>query len=244
MFPSLAAKQIQIRRGEVSLIAGQPAAGKSTLALALAVRAQVPTLYFSADTHAHTMALRLISMLTETEQSVVEPAMISNPEWASEVLARSAFIRWSFESAPSIETIEMELNAALELGRAPELVVIDNLTDCLVEGDEFGGMRALMKDLKWVSREYDTALLVLHHMSEGVHVEHGCAPPRFAIQGKVAQSPALALSIVQDEAGFLGVCPVKNRYGPSSPSGKDVTWLRYEPAAMQVHEVERQFDNG
>jgi ABC-type lipoprotein export system ATPase subunit len=56
---SLAEQQIAFRRGEVSMVAGPPGSGKSTFALSLAVHAQVPTLYISADTHSHTMSLRL-----------------------------------------------------------------------------------------------------------------------------------------------------------------------------------------
>ena len=244
MYPSLAARGIAIRRGEVSLIAGQPASGKSTIALALAVRAAVPTLYFSADTHAHTMSLRLIAKLTDTDQSIVEPAM-NDREWAAEMLEQAGHIRWCFDSAPSVKSVEEQLQAHVELfSRAPELVVIDNLTDMVGgEGTEWEGMRNMMKDFKYLAREYDTAFLVLHHMSEGVTINPGCAPPRMALQGKVSQTPALVLSIVQDDAGFLGVCPVKNRYGASSPSGADVSWLRYNPAAMQVTEVEREYAN-
>lgn len=246
MYPSLAARQIAIRRGEVSMIAGMPAAGKSTLALALAVRANVPTLYLSADTHAHTMALRLIAMLTDTDQSIVEPAMLENREWAASMLEQAAHIQWSFDSSPSAQSLESELQAHAELwSRAPELVVVDNLTDCIVDGgSEHEAQRNFLKDLKYIAREYDTAVLVLHHMSEGVHVERGNCPPRFAIQNKVSQTPALVLSIIQDENGFLGVCPVKNRYGSSSPGGNDVTWLRYNPAAMHIGEVGSEFING
>lgn len=242
MYQSLSMRQIAIRRGEVSLIAGQPASGKSTIALAMAVRASVPTLYVSADTHAHTMGLRLIAMLTATEQNVVEEMMTSNREWAAEMLTQASNIRWCFDSAPSIKSVEEELEAHVELfSRAPELVVIDNLTDMIVDGDEWSGMRTIMKDFKFLAREYDTAFLVLHHTSEAVQSPEGTCPPRHALQGKVAATPALVLTIAQSSAGFLGVCPVKNRYGPSNPSGSDPTWLAYNPASMQVNEVERAF---
>ena len=71
VWQSLAAQQIAIRYGEVSMIAGPPGAGKSTLALSLAVRAIVPTLYISADTHSHTMSLRLLALLTGRQQQDV-----------------------------------------------------------------------------------------------------------------------------------------------------------------------------
>ena len=241
MFPSLVERQIAIRIGEVSLIAGQPASGKSSLAMALAVRSKVPTLYLSADTHAHTMSMRLIAMLTDTDQSVVEQAMAQDPQWAPEMLQQSDHIRWSFDSAPTVESIEDQILAHIELySRAPQLVVVDNLTDVVVDGDEFGGMRSTMKDFKFLSREYNCALLVLHHASEGV--QGNPCPPRFALLGKVAQTPAVVLTVAQNDAGFLGIAPVKNRYGPGNPAGTDPVWLRYDPAKMQVTEVDSEFD--
>lgn len=242
MFPSLQERQIAIRIGEVSLIAGQPASGKSSLAMALAVRSQVPTLYLSADTHAHTMSMRLIAMLTQTDQNVIETHMATEPLWASEMLRQADHIRWSFDSAPTVQSIEDEIIAHVELySRAPELVVVDNLTDVVADGDEFGGMRSTMKDFKWLAREYETALLVLHHASEGV--QGNPCPPRYSLMGKVSQTPALVLTVAQDDnAGFLAIAPVKNRYGPSNPSGTNPTWLRYDPSKMLIQEVEPQFD--
>ena len=132
MFPSLLTRQVAIRRGEVNLIAGQPASGKSTLAMALAVRAKVPTLYVSADTHAHTMSMRLIAMLTGATQDQVEAAMESDRTWAAEILERADYLTWSFDSAPSVQTVEDELLAHIELnGVPPMLTVIDNLTDMM-----------------------------------------------------------------------------------------------------------------
>lgn len=40
------------------------------------------------------------------------------------------------------------------------------------------------------------------------------------------------------EPGFVGVAPVKNRYGKASPGGTDPVWLRYDPANMQVQDME------
>ena len=53
---------IILRRAEITMVAGTPGAGKSSVALAIAAKSKVPTLYFSADTNAHTMAMRLVAM--------------------------------------------------------------------------------------------------------------------------------------------------------------------------------------
>lgn len=240
IYPSLGERQIAFRRGEVSLIAGQPGAGKSTLALALSVRASVLTLYCSADTHSHTMSLRLLAMLTGKDQSEVESYMAEDPEWAQRVLRSADHIRWCFDSAPSVATIEAELAAHETLyGSAPELVVVDNLTDVVAtEGDEWGSLRGLLRDFKWLAREHSCAFIVLHHTSEGFNTPAGCCPPRQALQGKVAATPAVILTVTNDSEGFLGVCPVKNRYGPATPNGSNPVWLQYNPSSMQVNDLE------
>ena len=235
MFNVLTERQVAIRIGEVSLIAGQPGSGKSTLAMALAWRAQVPTLYMSADTHAHTMAMRMIAMMTDTTQDVVEAAMQMDREWASEILKQADHIRWSFDSAPTIESIEEELKAFLEVNSRIDLLVVDNLTDMVLEGDEFGGMRSGMKDLKFLAREYDVAILVLHHTTEGV--SGNPCPPRFALMGKVAQTPALVLTVAtMEDSGAFAVAAVKNRYGPANPGGTDPVYLEYDPARMYLND--------
>jgi len=220
------------------MIAGAPGAGKSTLALALAVRAQVGTLYVSADTHAHTMSLRLLAMLSGAEQPQVEQWMETQPEWVASTLAGANHIRWCFDPAPSIKTIEDELAAYEELnGDTPDLLVIDNLIDCVGgEGDEWGQLRSLLKDMKWLARAHDTALVVLHHTSESFQFQGPSAPPLRALQGKVGQTPALVLTVSNHDAGFIYVNPAKNRYGQAWPSGSSPVFLGYQPASMQIYD--------
>jgi hypothetical protein len=35
----------------------------------------------------------------------------------------------------------------------------------------------------------------------------------------------------------MGVCAVKNRYGPADATGGTPVWLSYEPASMQILDV-------
>jgi hypothetical protein len=70
------------------MFAGAPGAGKSTLALALALKTNVPTLYISADTNAHTMAMRLASMISGKSQSDVEQKLNTDVGWTKAVLQK------------------------------------------------------------------------------------------------------------------------------------------------------------
>jgi hypothetical protein len=175
-------------------------------------------------------------MITDTDQAQIEQHM-DNVDWFASVLKSASHIRWCFESAPSLRDIELHVAAFFEqYGEYPELIVVDNLLDCThTDGDEWGSMRSLLREFKWWARETGSAFLVLHHTSEAVKSDP--CPPRSAIQGKVAQTPALILTVASERPGFMGVCPVKNRYGPADPSGGSPSWLAYEPARMYIADM-------
>lgn len=230
--------QIVFRRSEVTLIAGTPGAGKSTLALALALRMQVPTLYVSADTNAHTMAMRLYSMIEGVSQSDAEKVISDDPELAKDKLFLARHIYWSFDSAPTLADLDDEVTALEEtLGDSPTLIVVDNLMDISMDGgEEFGGMRAALKELKYLARDTNACIIVLHHTKEGF--DGNPCPPRKAVQGMVNQLPALILTLGQTGEGLLGVASVKNRYGKADPSGNNPVWLQWNPEYMFISDLE------
>ena len=238
IFRTFEANKVVIRRAEISMIAGTPGAGKSTLALALALRSKVPTLYVSADTNAHTMAMRLLSMITGKPQSDAELMLNDDVAGSRKIINEaSGHIFWSFESAPTLADIDQEVLAFEELwGCAPTLIVVDNLMDIANDGgEEFAGMRSTIKELKYLARDTNAAVLVLHHTKES-YVGSPCQP-RSALQGMVAQLPALICTVGSDAPGFIAVAPVKNRYGKADPSGVTSFWLQFNPEIMDVSDI-------
>ncbi len=225
-----------IRRGEVTLIAGQPGAGKSTVALWAAVQWVTQHgligLYFSADSSELVAASRAAAMLTGVTLHDVERRLADGDGWMSERLRELDGLRFCFEPDITLEVLELEIEAFVELwGREPDFVVVDNLTD--VEGqaeDEFPALRRTMKVLVYVGRESGAAMVVLHHTSEAEKPDP--CPSRKALHGKVAQKPALIVTMAEGW-GEKYFSVVKNRFGKSDRSGTTASQIPFDSERFQ-----------
>ena len=243
-FQAFQREGIILRRAEVTVIAGTPGAGKSSIALHIAARLKQPTLYFSADTNAHTMAMRLLAMKAKITQQTAELMLKTEPTRAAEYLREFSGMYWSFEPSPTLKDLDEEVSAFETMwGRSPTLIVVDNLMDIAIDGhEEFAGMRQVMKELKYLARDTNAAVLVLHHTQEGA-AGYPCQP-RSALQGKVAQIPAMVLTVgqmVQGADTYLCVASVKNRYGKADPTGSTYLSLSFDPASMYLEDIVRDY---
>jgi len=234
----LASKNIRFRRGQVCMVAAAPNAGKSMFALIYAIKAGVSTLFFSADTDTATVMMRAASHLSGHGQSLVETNLNSNRHYYDKHLDNMSNIQFVFDSSPSLDDLELEIKAYVELfGIPPELIVIDNLMNVAAETDnEWAGLRAIMVDLHDMARKTEACVLVLHHVSE--QSEYGRTdnpPPRRSIHGKVSQLPAMILTLGYDPFNhILKVAAVKNRFGAHTADGSDNVSLFVNYAACQI----------
>lgn len=237
-------KNINFRRGQVTMVAAAPNGGKSMLALVYAIRAGVPTLFFSADTDASTVSIRAIAHLSGHTQQTVERELNNNNPSYYKYLSQMANISWVFDSNPSLDDLEMEIKAYIELyGIAPELIVIDNLMNVAAETDnEWAGLRDIMMNLHDMARKTEACVLVLHHVSEAS--EYGSPtvpPPRRSIHGKVSQLPAVILTLGYDPSqGMLRVAAVKNRFGPHFADASEWATLFVNFGACQIGDDDAQ----
>jgi replicative DNA helicase len=234
----LAKEQIKFRRGQVCMVAAAPNAGKSMFALIYAMKAKVPTLFFSADTDTTTVMMRAAAQASGHSQVNVELNLSHDKHYYDKQFDKLSHIKWVFDSSPSLDDIELEIKAYVELyGIAPELIIIDNLMNVAAETDnEWAGLRAIMMELHDMARKTEACVLVLHHVSE--QTEHGPPskpPARRAIHGKVSQLPALILTLGYDPANaMLSVAAVKNRFGPHTADASRFATLFVNYAACQI----------
>jgi replicative DNA helicase len=242
VWKDLATKQIKFRRGQVCMIAAAPNAGKSMFALIYAVKAKVPTLFFSADTDIATVMMRAASHLSGHSQLLVEANLNSNRHYYDKHLDNMSNIQFVFDSSPSLDDIELEIKAYVELfGIPPELIVVDNLMNVAAETDnEWAGLRAIMVEFHDMARKTEACVMVLHHVSEQSEYGKTNFPPhRRAIHGKVSQLPALILTLGFDPLdATLKVAPVKNRFGPHTADGSDFVTLFVNYSVCQISDAD------
>ena len=231
-------QNIKFRRGQVCMVAAAPNAGKSMFALIYATKAQVPTLFFSADTDTTTVMMRAAAHASGHNQTAVEGNLSTDKSYYDKYFGKLDHIKWVFDSSPSLDDIEMEIKAYVELyGIAPELIVIDNLMNVAAETDnEWAGLRAIMMELHDMARKTEACVLVLHHVSEQSEYGNPKNPPaRRAIHGKVSQLPALILTLGYDPGtAELKIAAVKNRFGPHTADASDYCTLYVNYGACQI----------
>jgi len=236
VFASFEREKIFIRRSEVTMIAGQSAAGKSLLgawhAMKWATEHNLRGIYMSADSAELGQAARLLCM-NKMNLSYAEAERLLEQEdaWAIEAMQDLNNISWAFEDDLSYVNINEEVLAFEEMwGISPDFIIVDNLTD--VEGqaeDEWATQRRALKALTQLARQADSAVIVLHHTSEDVK-ENPC-PPKRAVMGKCSQKPALILT-TSDHGERRPVACVKNRYAKCDKSGESAIWLRLDERTL------------
>lgn len=236
--------EIDVLRGDTTMVAAKPGSGKSALAMAFALQAQVPSLYMCADTSPWTTSVRLGAATSTLRGERLTQAEMGDlaerePDTAAALLGASPHLAWEFNDAPTPErTADTMNNYRLVHGHLPDLVVVDNLLDAVgsdaqTVGDEWGTYRRAMLAFRNLARDYDTAVMVLHHVSDSKDLGH--PPPRAEIMGRVSQHAATTLT-VRPCPGGLQVAKVKARGSECDPSGQTFVTLGMDWAAMHAHD--------
>lgn len=250
IMPTLTQAGVRPRRGQVTMICGQPGGGKTLLALWYVAHRDVTTLFFSADSDAHTVRTRVAAMLSgQTCDQIDVAADIDGPEAIDDIVAPAMGGKeFVWEPAPTLDDITLELLAYEEKwGEPPELIVIDNLMNVVGDGESWDGMRDTFKFLHHLARKSQAGVWVLHHTTEagagGRKPPNPAYPqPRSDIQGKLAQLPEMILTVAHDGYRSYRIACVKNRQGPSSPTAQGWTELTVDLPRMQLFDTQAEFN--
>lgn len=224
VYPTLSRNDIRLTRGSSVLIGAGPGTGKSMFALNYVLDAGCKTLYISPDTNKGDTVARVAQRLTGNLRTVVEAQLEEGPDVYPELFAKLDSVRhidFSFKSGIDLDGVRNLIFAYCEkFGEWPELVVIDNLVNLIVDQSSPAEWQMTMQDLDDIAKDIEACVMVLTHVAG--HKEGGTDPIGMAdILYKVTKSAAIVLTLTRDAfdaSKFLVAC-VKNRNGKADPSG-------------------------
>lgn len=244
--PTLDRKNIRLERGQLCMVVAPPNGMKSAFSLWYALKAKVPTFYFSADTDRRTTEYRAIASRSQYTFDEVKGMVGTSAEdiiheHRAEITDDGIF--FCFDPAPTIRDLDLEILAYEEVFGEDhlQLVVVDNLLNFMT-GDgagDFAGLIDVLAALHALARSKDVAILVLHHVNvrDGQHA-HEYPHPANAIRGRVSQYPEMILSLASlPTEGQLRVACVKHRHATPSPSGEDYVTVFVDPARMTFYDT-------
>lgn len=246
-FESLKAKGVNLLRGQLALIASGPGTGKSAFTLNWALKAAVPTMYFSADSDAFVQSSRAISVLTG--RTMVESAkMVLGRQLSPDVVHELSGIpvRFNYSASPTLDDVQLSIESYEEVyGDYPSLVVVDNITNVIGDGsdgeDPFSGLESLADYLATMARDTEAAVVGLHHVT-GSYNDADKPIPLSGVKGQITRVPAMVLTLHKIpgnewEDDTLCVSAVKGRSFKADPSGADFTRLRFDGPRMQIEDI-------
>jgi len=244
LLPTLTAKGVLLEPGQMCMVVAAPNGGKSMLALWYAIHANVPTMFFSADTDRRTTWYRAAAIKTGIEFNDIKDMVGTSGQdiidEAVDEITKSG-IQFDFNPRITIKDMDLELQAYTEVyGMPPKLIVLDNLLNCDNDAGDFNGLVEIIGDLHSLSRELDCALMVLHHVNESTSKPEYPAS-RSSIRGKVAQYPEMILSLAMlPEEGMMRVALVKHRHATPSPNASEYETIFVDPTRMTFHNTKAQ----
>lgn len=245
VYEALAQNDTRFIRGQLGLVAAGPGTGKSIFALTYALKANVPTLYISADSDAFTQVSRSVSIMSGCHYS--EAKRLTREDNPAAFTPLSGLpIRFAYDSSPTLDRIETLVNSYDEVyGDYPAMIVVDNITDVITGGADnaenpFAGLESLMGYLHDMARGTGAFVLGLHHVL-GQYNDGDKPIPLSGIKGQIGRVPELVLTmhrIVSDYGPTLvRVSTVKQRAGRADPSGQSFAELEFDGEHMQLTDI-------
>ena len=242
MWDTLEQKGTRFLRGQLALVCAGPGVGKSALILTYALKAKVPTLYFSADSDSFTQLSRSLSILSGTNMDKSAALVRSGDLGESAREFDDIPIRFNYSASPTLDQIETSMRSYEEVyGDFPALVVIDNVTNVRTGGDNdedpFSGLESLMDYLHDMARSTAACVVGLHHVT-GPFNDADKPIPLSGVKGQIARVPEMVLTLHKESDDFgptlLNISTVKNRGGKADPSGNDFVCLEFSGDTMQI----------
>ena len=251
VWESLDAEGTRFLRGQLALVAAGPGVGKSAFVLSYALRSKVSCLYFSADSDAFVQLSRALAILGGVNMTEASNTVLASDFDRIRALVGDVPIRFNYNPSPTLNTITQQVHAYEELhGDFPELIVVDNALDVVMEGadaDQSQSLDALMAWLHELARTTEACVVVLHHVT-GPYNDANQPIPLSGVKGQIGRVPELILTLHKQLGEFgspdlLNVSTVKNRGQKADPTGQSFVSLSFDGYRMSIQDQQTRSDH-
>lgn len=251
VWESLSAEGTRFLRGQLALVAAGPGVGKSAFVLSYALRSKVSCLYFSADSDAFVQLSRSLAILGGMNMADSSNAVLAGDYERIKGLVGDVPIRFNYNPSPTLDTITQQVHAYEELhGDYPELIVVDNALDVVMEGadaDQSQSLDSLMAWLHELARTTEACVVVLHHVT-GPYNDANQPIPLSGVKGQIGRVPELILTLHRALGEYGGpdeirVSTVKNRGQKADPTGQSFTSLDFDGYRMSIQDKQTRTDH-
>lgn len=240
----------KLLRGQLALVAAGPGTGKSAFVLTYALKAGVSTMYFSADSDAYVQLSRSLAILGDMNLTQATDLALSDDYDEITDIVGQVPIRFSYNPSPTLSHIEKAIVAYDELyGDYPELIVVDNALDVVLDGDD-DGTQALDDLMAWLhdlARTTGACVVVLHHVT-GPFNDADKPIPLSGVKGQIGRVPELILTLHKHTNDMgpdtLCVSTVKNRGNKADPSGNTFIELDFLGDHMRITDGSQPVEGG
>lgn len=213
-------KVMRPKGGNAGVIIAAPGVGKTTLLLNWAAKADIPTLYLSADTAPQDITAQLGSLSTGHERKKVEERLMASPTWRREygqaVYRAYPNLVLDFSPRPTMRDIRYKALALTELwGVTPRFIVMDTASDVAMSdmGNNAEWQRVWLQ-AKQIARELNAVFFFAHHVKTGPARSGRTAPEMSDGLWGSDQFAEFVLGLWTPRAGQVGLMVRKNRTGP------------------------------
>lgn len=226
---------------ELAIMGGAPGSGKSTVAISLAVHANVPTLYCTQDSPASVFH-RMAALHTHQPISVVRKALQEGGQAEGLVVETvrakrrpELIVEYGRQSPGDIDRRVVALTEWL--GEPPPLVIIDNLIDMVVHDgkksmhhQDTGFYAIVLTALKEIANRRGVAIVALHHVLKNGDKGSGTAPITMTdlLHGGEREARHVWAVYHNEETTQMYLQVLKQQDGPSKPGGQlrvPLTWV-------------------
>lgn len=159
---------VSMCRGDAVTVLGAPMSNKSNFVLNWLLRSNIPTLFGTFDTPIRDMTARSLAIMTGDTIDQCSEGMVRGDY---DDVAEGQNSLWFFDDNSCLEpnrdgkTLLHDLHVAYDefLGEPPQVIVLDNLSDCAKEVHHIE-LQTAFKAARDIGRELDCAVLALHHV--------------------------------------------------------------------------------